>query len=87
MLADIERCLGEPLGRLQGEAKRQESMREFSGQACVRDTALLDHLTQHRTNHRRAVPLHRWVQREIWFPARGRNANGVLAPASTPHGV
>jgi hypothetical protein len=83
VLADIERCLGEPLGRLQREAKRQDSVREFGSQACVRDAALLDHLTQHRTNPR-AVPLHRWVQREIWFPARGRNANGGAGSRQHP---
>lgn len=84
VLADIEHCLGEPLGRLAREAQRDGALRHLNGHACVHDAALLTHLAQHRTNPR-AVPLHRWVEREIWFPARGRsNANGGAGSRQHP---
>ena len=70
-LDDLATALGRPLPA--AVFRRLQALRELDDGAYVLDEAVLDWLRAQRSD--RAGRLALWLEREVWYPARGRKAS------------
>ncbi len=71
-LADLATALGAPLPAAALRRRDPAALRERDDGLYVLDDAVLAWLREQRSD--RAGRLARWVEREVWYPARGRKA-------------
>jgi len=83
-LDDLSRALGAPMSATVLRRRRPHALLEQRDGLYVLDDAALSWLREQRGD--RAGRLAHWVEREIWFPARGRKASYKAkgAPQGTP---
>ncbi|HEY8881614.1 MAG TPA: hypothetical protein VIN03_28875 [Roseateles sp.] len=83
-LEDLSTALGAPMTAASFRRRQPESVREERDGAYVLDEAALTWLRAQRSD--RAGRLGHWVEREVWYPARGRKASYTQkgAPAGAP---
>jgi len=86
-LEDLSTALGAPMPAASLRRRRPGSLREERDGVYVLDEAALTWLREQRSD--RAGRLGHWVEREVWYPARGRKASYTQrkekgAPAGAP---
>jgi hypothetical protein len=77
-LDDLATALGAPMPAASLRKRDPKAVSEQDDGAYVLDDAALAWLREQRSD--RAGRLAQWVEREIWYPARGRKASYVPAP-------
>jgi len=73
LLDDLARALDEPISASALRLRHPEGLRQFGSQLYLSDDAALAHLAERHSP--RSARLRLWVEREVWFPARGRRAH------------
>ncbi|MGM9479825.1 hypothetical protein ACS5PN_01370 [Roseateles sp. NT4] len=72
-LEDLATALGAPLPAAVLRRRQPEALRELRDGSYALDEFVMAWLRDQRND--RAVRLAHWVEREVWFPARGRKAS------------
>lgn len=80
-VADLAAALEEPITERALALRFAAGLRREGRRLFLRDDEALAYLAQRRAE--RATPLRRWVEQEVWQPARGRRAN-YPPPTSPP---
>ena len=81
---DLARALGAPMSAMSLRHRWPEGVRDSAGGLYVLDEAALAWLAEQRQD--RAGRLRLWVERDVWYPARGRKAGALKkgAPEGAP---
>lgn len=83
-LDDLATALGSPMPAVSLRRRWPDGVRQQRDSVYVRDDVALAWLGEQRDD--RAGRLRHWVEREVWYPARGRKAGHLQqgAPAGAP---
>lgn len=81
-LDDLSTALGAPLPQRMLRRDKPQALRDLRDGSYLLDDAALAWLRVQRSD--RAGRLALWVEREVWYPARGRKASYKASPGTGP---
>jgi hypothetical protein len=84
-LDDLATALGSPMSAISLRRRWPQGVCEQRGVAYVFDDAALAWLGEQRND--RVGRMRLWLEREIWYPARGRKAGYRAQSKGAPHGA